>query len=76
MAKISREPRLGRRGWRELRGAPPPSAPEKGQIFTGLLWLTYLLTFCLRQGAIKTPRQKWGLDPDIDRDTRQVCEAS
>ena len=22
------------------------------------------------------PRQKWGLDPDIDRDTRKVCEAS
>ena len=22
------------------------------------------------------PKQKWGLDPDIDRDTRKVCEAS
>ena len=22
------------------------------------------------------PRQKWGLDPDIDKDTRKVCEAS
>ena len=22
------------------------------------------------------PRQKWGLDPDIDQDTRKVCEAS
>ena len=22
------------------------------------------------------PRQKWGLDPDIDRDTRKVCEAT
>ena len=22
------------------------------------------------------PRQQWGLDPDIDRDTRKVCEAS
>ena len=23
-----------------------------------------------------SPRQKWGLDPDIDRDTRNVCEGS
>lgn len=23
-----------------------------------------------------SPRQKWGLDPDIDQDTRKVCEAS
>ena len=23
-----------------------------------------------------SPRQKWGLDPDIDRDTHKVCEAS
>jgi len=22
------------------------------------------------------PRQKWGLDPDIDRDTRKVCEST
>ena len=22
------------------------------------------------------PRQKWGLDPDIDRDTRKVCEGT
>ena len=22
------------------------------------------------------PNQKWGLDPDIDRDTRKVCEAT
>ena len=22
------------------------------------------------------PRQKWGLDPEIDQDTRKVCEAS
>lgn len=22
------------------------------------------------------PRQRWALDPDIDRDTRKVCEAS
>ena len=21
-------------------------------------------------------RKKWGLDPDIDRDTRKVCESS
>ena len=64
-------------------GAPRPEGHQKNDFVLCLIDPPKIREKTSRNGKkVSTleveygPRQRWALDPDIDRDTRKVCEAS